>query len=524
MNRRNQGEFVWDCYWYVEAFHAAIAQKLADKTLVMIGNTNEGIQFNDARGEIVLDGDRQALRPKTFALAQALFQAAPDVLDKSTLLQTVWGESMVEEQAIFQSINEIRKAFGDKEVIRTYPRRGYAWVFESQHKLQPGISADEFPRTVQQRNRFGNVRWLISLVAVAVLFMLWIVISPSNNSAIKHDALLVLPMNTQKLDEQQRWFRFGGMEQIIQQVNSSADLTTFQMSDVLAIMHRIDTAEDDPRRYFGVSGATHIVASELVGVPGDYQLLYTIHKRDGQEHGVISGQVLADMTSQLSHIIAQQLHTKNTQAKPINSFHNQLVFNAVQLLAAGDVESSISFLQSATHTDPNAIQPLLLLASVYQQLGKVDQSQMAAQAGFELAIAQQNEAAKGRFQYLTGVNLLSTDVNAAKRALSESLLTLEQANDWLYVAYAKSMLGHALTMQQQYDLAEPLFLQALQFQQVLKCPLGIVQGHIDLSDFYLASHQLANAEAHFRQAQNLIESAQLEQAKDLLENRSLQFQ
>ena len=50
------------------------------------------------------------------------------VFSKEEILASVWKDTVVDDQVIFQSINEIRKETGHANVIKTYPRRGYSWT------------------------------------------------------------------------------------------------------------------------------------------------------------------------------------------------------------------------------------------------------------------------------------------------------------------------------------------------------------------------------------------------------------
>ncbi|OUS18629.1 hypothetical protein A9Q97_00715, partial [Rhodospirillales bacterium 47_12_T64] len=43
-------------------------------------------------------------------------------------LSTVWDDVTVGEQVLFQTIRELRNLFSGLDVIKTHPRKGYAWV------------------------------------------------------------------------------------------------------------------------------------------------------------------------------------------------------------------------------------------------------------------------------------------------------------------------------------------------------------------------------------------------------------
>ena len=83
------------------------------------------------RGCLLLEGSEIALRPKTFAVLQYLVENAGRLVSKDDLFAAVWPNLVITDDALVQSIGELRRALGDdgSRLIRTIPRRGYR--FES---------------------------------------------------------------------------------------------------------------------------------------------------------------------------------------------------------------------------------------------------------------------------------------------------------------------------------------------------------------------------------------------------------
>jgi DNA-binding winged helix-turn-helix (wHTH) protein len=82
------------------------------------------------RGCLLLDENEITLRPKTFAVLHFLIENCGRLVSKDELFAAVWPGIAVTDDALVQSIGELRRAFGDgPRVIRTVPRRGYR--FES---------------------------------------------------------------------------------------------------------------------------------------------------------------------------------------------------------------------------------------------------------------------------------------------------------------------------------------------------------------------------------------------------------
>ena len=79
------------------------------------------------RGCLLLDGSEIALRPKTFAVLRYLVENSNRLVSKDELFAAVWPDLAVTDDALVQSIGELRRALADEgpRLIKTVPRRGY---------------------------------------------------------------------------------------------------------------------------------------------------------------------------------------------------------------------------------------------------------------------------------------------------------------------------------------------------------------------------------------------------------------
>ncbi len=83
------------------------------------------------RGCLLRNGTEIVLRPKTFAVLHYLIENAGRLVSKDDLFGAVWPNIAITDDALVQSIGELRRALGDDgaRLIKTIPRRGYR--FES---------------------------------------------------------------------------------------------------------------------------------------------------------------------------------------------------------------------------------------------------------------------------------------------------------------------------------------------------------------------------------------------------------
>lgn len=121
-------------------------------------------------GRLRFDGRETVLRPKTASLFALLTSEAHRAHSKQELLDRLWPDVCVQDQAVFQCVSEIRRAFGTRACIRTHPRQGYQWA---------GPSAAEERRRLPLR----SVRIAASIcLALVVLSDARLVESPTNAS------------------------------------------------------------------------------------------------------------------------------------------------------------------------------------------------------------------------------------------------------------------------------------------------------------------------------------------------------
>lgn len=485
------------------------------------------VYFDDATGTVVFADERIELRPKTYAVAKFLAAHPQQVCSKEAIMNAVWENSFVEDQAVFQSINEIRRKFAPTAVIQTYPRRGYAWLIptSSQHAIQ---SQSQTQTSAKQ----SKPRWLFFSVLVAVLMgsvtIGWFSFSSygekpsslqaeSRFKATEHQALMVLPTDTAALTNNDRGLGFGALQTVIQRLPSESNRTVFQASDVLDIMDRKPVAK--PSDYFAVSGATQIISSKLSGVPGEYSLLFTLWQRDGtQRHGVLHGgtieQVISDYTEALMLQLFGELTRPHRGASSLLT--STLTHRAMTLLAQGETQTAIPYLESAVLEHPEEPMQRFLLARSYLHLGQVETALPHIEAGLTALDALPPQALRGRLLYLKGVALMGNNLPAASHFLRAAQEAAEAQQDWLYHAYAKAMQGQVLIQQQRFSDAEPLLAESLRYQQLLSCPLGIAQGHLDYVDFYFAQGNTEKAQEQLQLAEQIVLDRNLVIVKQLI--------
>jgi TolB-like protein/Flp pilus assembly protein TadD len=104
----------------------------------------------DAKGRMLFRGSTDlGLPPKAADTLHLLLTRAGEVVDKSTLLDTVWPNVVVGEGSLARTISILRKALGGEDASRAYiatvSKRGYRFVAPLERR---GNVADESPRVM----------------------------------------------------------------------------------------------------------------------------------------------------------------------------------------------------------------------------------------------------------------------------------------------------------------------------------------------------------------------------------------
>lgn len=361
------------------------------------------------RGCLLLDGNEVALRPKTFAVLQYLIEHSGGLVSKDELFAAVWPNLAVTDDALVQSIGELRRALGDDgpRLIRTIPRRGYR--FDSAVSvIAPGgpsvadgtpgsaVSHDGAqlpePATGAGASAFlaaltGWRRGLLAALALVVVFVagvLWTnrgTLRPGDQSMKSAEvgtkaAIAILPFLNQSDDSAREYFADGLTQDIINVLGRFSALTVMSWNAVLPYKGKPASPGEIARslavRYQVEGSVRHTgdrvrVTAQLVNTDG--RVLWSAR----------FDEALADLfglqdkiTTQIAGALAirvTQFEQRRVSAKPTESLEAyDYVLRARPALQrperANNVEAR-AFLRRAIQLDPNYAAAYAALAETY---------------------------------------------------------------------------------------------------------------------------------------------------------------
>ncbi len=224
------------------------------------------------RGCLLLDGNEVALRPKTFAVLRYLVENFGRLVSKDELFAAVWPNLAVTDDALVQSIGELRRGLGDDgpRLIKTIPRRGYRLEsavlivapvdpsvtyatpdstasHDGAQALKPAIRARAWTSlttvpTDWRRGLFAALTLVVLLVAGALLagHPKWRVLStPRSGEQFSKTAevgakpaIAILPFVNQSDDSAREYFADGLTQDIINALGRFPDLTVMSWNAV----------------------------------------------------------------------------------------------------------------------------------------------------------------------------------------------------------------------------------------------------------------------------------------------------
>ncbi|MBO1255819.1 winged helix-turn-helix domain-containing protein [Alteromonas sp. 5E99-2] len=474
-----------------------------------------GIKVFPKSGTILVGEETINVRPKTFDLLMMLV-TSKDIVSKQHMLMEIWDDVVVDDQVVFQSIKELRKLFSGTDVIKTYPRKGYMWIadvtYHSAAELEPLNNLSSKHKT----------RFLHSFKPIyAVAFIFFCVLLGFYNTRQKEPVIsgsvVVLPVNNNIEDNNQQWVRYGAMDQLIQHLSSGKNVAILNTDYVMEVMHRAEFPKANYKRehieqIFKVSGTQLVVDTVIEGNSGDYQLVYALHKPSSIEKGVIMSEHIVSAFGNLARIINDRLgqNTELTHVDYPSAFANEILAEAIELKHQGNKVGANKLLEAVLITEANNLtaQRLLVELALDNLDGKTVNTILSR--AIPMALADGNKKELIRLQFFGAIQALRDgNVALGKQRIEQVQVSAKELNDWLYLAYASEFNGVLSQNLKQFDEAEVSFNQALDYHQVLQCPLGRSKGFMFLSE-------LANAKGDFNGAKELARHS-----LDITEQRSL---
>jgi Tol biopolymer transport system component/DNA-binding winged helix-turn-helix (wHTH) protein len=133
------------------------------------------VQVDTAGFRVERAGQTVPLEPKAFDLLVLLLERRGHVVTKQEILDTVWRQTAVSDNALTRIVAHLRKALGDDardaRYIETVPTRGYRWLAPVERRDGGLLAASVIatPAVAPPRAASPKRRWAVPLLAVLVI-------------------------------------------------------------------------------------------------------------------------------------------------------------------------------------------------------------------------------------------------------------------------------------------------------------------------------------------------------------------
>lgn len=221
------------------------------------------------------------LSPKVFETLLFLIERRGHLVLKSELLDNVWTDAFVEENAVSKSVWSIRNALQEDsknpQFIQTVPKRGYRFVGEVREVSANAAelaTSDVVPRaSVSPYRTSRRFRWILAIAAIGVIAViaLWSagfggLQKPAER--LSKRSLAVMPFDNASDDP--------AIEYLVDGVNKTliADLTRVEQLEVKSLTAELLKSENRDPNYIGEQLMVDSVLSGSVSLSGDQIRIY----------------------------------------------------------------------------------------------------------------------------------------------------------------------------------------------------------------------------------------------------------
>jgi len=325
------------------------------------------------RGCLLLEESEVALRPKTFAVLNYLTQNPHRLVSKDELVAAVWAHVVVTDDALVQSVGELRRALADDgaRLIRTIPRRGYRLecdVSECDVSMAaptvPAVAAaaplsaesgselhapvrDGLARTALDQFRSARVGWRIGLLSALVTVVAggilwggtgieWLLPDapgPGDRPALTKwetgakAAIAILPFQDKGDDSSREYFADGLTQDIINALGRFPELTVLSWNAVSAYKSKRESPEEIARNL----SVRYQVEGSVVQTAGRVRVIAQLVNAEGRilwsgrfdealsDLFALQGRITTEIAGALA-IRVTKIEQQRVLAKPAESF------------------------------------------------------------------------------------------------------------------------------------------------------------------------------------------------------------
>lgn len=396
-------------------------------------------RFDSTRDALWRDDEDVRLRPQTAQLLHFMLQNPERLISKEELISALWGDSVVNDQAIFQCINQLRKALGEEasnpHFLKTVPRRGYTWICpariiepEPEPTPAPEPSIEEMPAAKtatpsqpvhqdedppdldvphegeMERGGRGTLVGLgiVLLLCVGFAFF-WFTKKPgSTTEGEQHSRIRIafMPFLNSTGDDTLQWVELGLMDMVVRSFGSRPQVAPVPTDRVLkalkdcGILRGTEIQPEKKEHLREILGAEWVVHVSIDKPEDQFVLSYrAVHSSGRSKLKELAGDNLSDlatlMTSQLNSAL-QLDEIVPERAFSKDPFVNETYGLGVAELSQGFEARAIPYFEVCLDKDPQFLWAGYQLVRCYMYRGDFEKAKQIASEYLDLAAKKQD--------------------------------------------------------------------------------------------------------------------------------------
>ncbi|BAJ02245.1 hypothetical protein SVI_2274 [Shewanella violacea DSS12] len=232
------------------------------------------------------------------------------IFSKETILDIVWSDKIVSEQAVFQNISNLRGIFGES-AIKTFSRKGYQWQFALEDAPLTGLSKLKSPQDLLIKStqkppiKIRNIV-LVSLTTILFLFIFLINTHKEPNShspAQQKLTIMILPFCMEDKTQEYLIACRRISKAVKQKLARSTSLRPVSSASTVSFMDFTNTPNDYFKSLTMSSHGDLVLAGKVRMHKGIYMLRYALKGERNAWHGEFQSHHIGELATQVtSHI------------------------------------------------------------------------------------------------------------------------------------------------------------------------------------------------------------------------------
>ena len=315
----------------------------------------DAFELNWNTRQLFREGQPVAVEPKALELIRYLLMHRHRAVDKDELAAALWPERVISDSVISQTVRKARAAVGDdgerQEIIQTVRGFGYRFVANPvRTSSEPAAS-----RSAESSSLFRGRNVLLMLAVTALGLGIWLY-EPDLAQAPELRSAAIVPGVDISATDAQPWLAEAVTDVVHSILSESPDWAVVPGSVVAAQLELADNRSSAMTELFGQLGVTHVIHGELAGGDGQWDLVFRVLDRSGEESLIrAGGELPLKLALQTARGISATAYAQGAQELGQwleDEWLAETYFRGIGAMRQGDADAAASLFSATLEFNP----------------------------------------------------------------------------------------------------------------------------------------------------------------------------